>query len=72
MKMSDSPLLSRVLEEHKEVFGSELGKLEGFQAKLYIDDAAKSRFCRARPVPFSLKPLVSKELDRLQEQGVLG
>ena len=71
MKMSDSPLLSRVLEEHKEVFGSELGKLEGFQAKLYIDDAAKPCFCRARPVPFSLKPLVSKELDRLQEQGVL-
>ena len=71
MAISKPSPLAKVLEDHQEVFEPELGKLKGYEAKLYIDEAAKPRFCRARPVPFSMKPLVSKELDKLLEQGVL-
>ena len=63
--------LDDILKCHKGVFNAELGLLSGYEAKIYIEEKAQPRFCRARLVPLALKPLVAKELDRLVEQGIL-
>ena len=62
----NNPQLQRVLEEHKDVFSKELGKLTGTQAKIYVDPKATPKFMKARPVPYALKAKVELELDRLQ------
>ena len=41
------------------------------KASLTLKPDAKPRFCRPRSVPFSIKPKVGQELDRLEEEGVL-
>ena len=63
--------MEEVLSHHKEVFGTELGTLKGYEVKIQLEDNAQPKFCRARPVPLALKPLVEKELDNLVHQGVL-
>ena len=45
--------------------------LRDYKAKLYVSDDACPKFCRARPVPLAMKPMVEKELERLVEQGIL-
>ena len=67
----NNPQLQRVLEEHKDVFSKELGKLTGTQAKIYVDPKATPKFMKARPVPYALKAKVELELDRLQSEGIL-
>ncbi len=63
--------LQEVLSRHRAVFGDDLGTFTGYEAKIHVDEGAKPRFCRARPVPYAMKTGVEKELDRLVQQGVL-
>ena len=63
--------LKAVLQEYSDVFSSELGTMKEFQAKLTVREETKPRFCRPRPVPYALKGAVEKELDRLEESGVV-
>ena len=63
--------LVQILHKYDEVFRDELGTIHPFVAELSITPGASSKFCRARPVPFSLRPAVEEELDRLESQGVL-
>ena len=53
------------------MFSSELGTMKEFQAKLTLREGTKSRFYHPRPVPYALKGAVEKELDRLEENGVV-
>jgi hypothetical protein len=64
-------MLGSILKKHQEVFKSELGKFSGYKAKIHVEENSQPHFCRARPVPLAMKPLVAKELDRLVEQGIL-
>ena len=63
--------LSEVLSVHEEVFAGGLGLMNQFEAKLMVKPGASPRFCRARPVPFALKEPIERELDRLEDSGVL-
>ena len=63
--------LEAVLQRHQEVFKEGLGTLKGYEAKIYIDPGVRPRFCKARSVPYSMRTLVDKELDRLVEEGVI-
>ena len=60
-----------VLRRHEDVFRNELGTLKGYQAKIYVDLTVKPHFCKARPVPYAMRSLVEKELDRLMQQGII-
>ena len=60
-----------VCKKHERVFRPELGKLQGFAAKLHIHTDAKPRFFRPRPIALSLKQKVLAEIDRLQGLGVI-
>ena len=38
---------------------------------MYLENSVQSKFFKARPVPCSLRPKVEKELQRLEEEGVI-
>ena len=40
-------------------------------AKFYLKPDAQPRFCRARPVPYSLREKIEQEIDRLVDTGVI-
>ena len=63
--------LQGVLEAYSEVFEEGLGTVNGVFAKIHVDGTATPRFHKATSVPFALREKVEKELERLQEQGII-
>ena len=63
--------LDHLLQAYSEVFQPGPGLMKHIKASLTLKSDAKPRFCRPRSVPFSIKPKVGQELDRLEEEGVL-
>jgi len=61
----------KVVEKYKQLFGDELGLLQGMKAKFHIDKDATPKFWKARPVPYALRAKVETELSRLEQQGVI-
>ena len=53
------------------MFKEELGEIKGIKAKISIDPQAQPRFCKPRPVPFSLRNKIEKELERLEKEGII-
>ena len=60
-----------LLEKYQAVFKPGLGTLKGVEAKLQVDPEARPRFCKARSVPYAMRTLVEKELDRLCAEGII-
>ena len=54
-----------LLEKYQAVFKPGLGTLKGVEAKLQVDPDARPCFCKACSVPYAMRTLVEKELDRL-------
>ena len=65
------PMLDKVLSRHQEVFSSELGKLKGHKAKIYVDPEATPKFMKARSVPYSMRIKIEQELTKLTSQGIV-
>ena len=63
--------LLEVLDKHAEIFKEGLGTLKGYQAKVHFDHDATPCFFKAHSVPYSMQSLVSKELDKLVNDGVI-
>lgn len=65
--------LQSMLDKHKSVFDhSKLGKLEGFQAKVYpVKENGEMAFYKAAPVPYASRHKVDAALDDLLDQGVI-
>ena len=64
-------VLEEVLHRHSKVFQDDLGTLKDKQVTIHIDPNVSPKFCRARPVPYSMRPLVEAALDKLVAQGVI-
>ena len=60
-----------LLSRHDTVFRDELGQVTDATAKIYVDPLAPPKFCKARTVPYALRPKVESELERLQQAGVI-
>ena len=60
-----------ILARHRDVFNDELGTVQGITVKLHINPESVPKFCKTRPMPFSLKKKVEYELDRLEAEGVI-
>ena len=70
--VSAPPLqLVEILKRHAEVFEEGLGQLKNFKAKIDEDMKAQPRFCKPRPVPYAVKPLLERELQRLQDDKIV-
>eukprot|EP00731_Ephydatia_muelleri_P001700 Em0001g1700a len=54
-----------------DLFKEELGRVKGVEVKVHVDELARPRFFRPRPVPFALKGRIEEELERLQRDGII-
>ena len=63
--------LKSLLEEYSDIFKDELGTMNSIRAELLVKEDASPRFYRPRPVPFALKEAIERELQRLEESGIL-
>ena len=57
--------------KYADIFRQELGTAKGIKATLHIKENIKPVFCKARQVPFALRPAVEKELARMQSEGIV-
>ena len=69
--VSSLDFVSELSARYKGVFGPDLGKIKEFKARLCVHSEATPKFHKARPVPYSLRPTVEAELDRLEKEGVV-
>ena len=60
-----------LVEKYPNVFAMGVGTMKNIRAQLSLREGSKPRFCRPRTVPYALKQSVGKELDCLEESGVL-
>ena len=65
------PELSGLLDEYEDIFKDSLGAIEHHEARIQVQENASPVFCKARPVPYSLRETVGQELDRLQDLGII-
>ena len=63
--------VSQLVDKYKQVFKSGVGTMLHLKAHLSLRENSEPRFCKSRPVPFAIKDRVGKELDRLEEAGIL-
>ena len=68
---AETVTLEGVKARYPDVFKDELGTVKGIQAQIKVKPDTNPKFCKARPVPYAIKPKVEKELDRLVETGIL-
>ena len=48
-----------------------MGTVVGYEANLDLKEDHRPKFCKARAVPFAIKELLGKELDRMEAEGTL-
>ena len=63
--------LQEVIEIHEALFKPQLRCCNSFKATLLLREGAEPKYCKVRKLPFALKPIVGKELDRLEKEQVL-
>ncbi|XP_062600131.1 uncharacterized protein K02A2.6-like [Saccostrea cucullata] len=61
----------QLLKQRKIVFAEGIGKLKDIKAHLTLTDTAHPKFLKARSVPYAMCPKIEKELDRLQNEGII-
>ena len=69
LRVSDK--LKELLDKHSALFKKELGTLTGTKATLHIKEGSKPRFFKARNIPYVMKKKVEKELQCLQDEGII-
>ena len=57
--------------KYKQVFAEGLGTMKKFKAHLRVKDDAKPVFHRPRAVPYAIKEIIEKELERLENEGII-
>ena len=60
-----------LLQQHSNLFKDELGTVNSYKATLHIKPEATPKFFKPRSVPFAIKGAVGKELDQLEQQGII-
>ena len=58
-------------EEFTEVFSETQGTIRNFKGNIHINEGARPRYFKPRPLPFAMKSRVEEELDRLENTGVI-
>jgi len=59
-----------LLQKYSSIMDPVTSKIRNVQANLTLKENAKPIFCKARPVPFHLRPMIEKELQRLESEGI--
>ena len=59
------------MQRHKELFAQGLGTVEPYKVPLQDRQEAKPRFLKPQPVLLTIRDVVEKESDQLEQQGIL-
>ena len=72
-KVDSEDDLGQIKSQFKHLFKSKQPSepIKGFKAEIKIKEDANPIFCKARPVPYALKENLEKELNKLEEQGII-
>lgn len=63
--------MNAILEKYKGLFDGSLGLLKNYKATLRLKEDSCPKFFRPRPLPFSMKDTVEKEIEKLVVLNVL-
>lgn len=63
--------VDQLLTQYAEVFSKGPGTMKHIRAHLTLRDGATPRVHSPRPVPYAIRDMVGRELDRLEEAGVI-
>lgn len=63
--------VKKLIQDFPEVFTDQLGEYKGDPIKLKLKENAIPKYCKPRPLPFTLKAKVETELQRLVDADVL-
>jgi hypothetical protein len=66
-----SKIIKQIIGEYPEVFKDRIGTYKGEPVKLRLKPNAIPKFCKPRPLPFSLKLKVEKELEKLTKENII-
>ena len=58
-------------KEFPELFSEGLGCYQGTEFTIEVDPTVPPKFCKARPVPYTMREKVDREIDRLQKEGII-
>lgn len=64
-------LVEKIVTDYSDVFESKIGKIPNYTCSLKLRENSKPIFIKPRPIPYSLKQEVEKELDKLEEQQII-
>ena len=62
---------TNLIEQYPNVF-KRIGKLRNYEVKLHIDDTVQPVAQSARPISFHLRKKVAADLNKLEEQDIIG
>ena len=62
---------NKFAEQFPQLFSPGLGTYLGREFRIEVDPTVAPRYCKARPVPFTMRAKVDKELDRLVSEGTI-
>ena len=63
--------VEEVIAKHQNIFSAQTGSLKGLQASLKIHSDVTPKFLKPRSVPYALKPAIEKDLERLENAGII-
>ena len=63
--------LGPLLQKCHDVFQKELGTLQGIEVKLTVREDAIPKFYKPRSVPYAMRGAIEKDLERLENLGVI-
>ena len=66
-----STRLQEIPDKYSDVFEEDIGLLKTTKANLNLKENSQPKFCKAREVPYALRPKVEVELTKLQNDGIL-
>ena len=66
-----SQAVANFLQKYQEVFSDKIGMYTGGKVDIQIDPKVMPKFCKPRPLPFTIKDKVEDEFKKLQEQDVI-
>ncbi|XP_049272416.1 uncharacterized protein K02A2.6-like [Rhipicephalus sanguineus] len=64
-------LVERLKKKYGTVFSEEISGHNGPPVDLELHPEARPKFLKARSIPFALQPAYEKELDKLEQQGII-
>ena len=67
----DNSIQHQFVSEFPKVFEKSLGTMKDAKAHIHLHPDATPKYCKPRPVPYSLMTRIETELDRLVELGIL-